>query len=369
MATRGKSTHAVKQAMLERINPEWRVLPWEQALAAARPAVAQALEKVLADEDLGLEDGLLLSTVEGDDVIALVRVADELRRRVNGDAITYVVNRNLNFTNVCIVGCSFCGFGRHADDPGAYFHSTETLVAKAEEAVKLGATEVCIQGGLPRDLDGYYYVNLLRALKARLPGIHIHAYSPMEICYGVEKTRLPLREYLLMLKEAGLNSIPGTAAEILDDRVRRSLSPNKLKVQQWIEVIRTAHSLEHPHHLYHDVRSHRGARALGAPPAAPSRHSERDRRLQRIRAARLHSLSRRAPFPERPRSRRPFAARGPHRPRAFARAAARLHLEYPGFLGEVGIRGLAGLPRSRRQRFWRHADGGKHLQGRRRDLR
>ena len=105
---------------------------------------------------------------------------------------------------------------------------------------------MCIQGGLPKDLDGCYYVQLLRAIKARLPELHIHAYSPMEITYGVEKTRLPLREYLLMLKEAGLGSIPGTAAEILDDEVRRSLSPNKLKVRQWIEVIRTAHSLGIP---------------------------------------------------------------------------------------------------------------------------
>ena len=163
-----------------------------------------------------------------------------------GDKITYVVNRNLNFTNVCIVGCAFCGFSRGPDSPDAYFHSTETLVAKSVEAVELGATEVCIQGGLPKDLDGYYYVELLRAIKARLPELHVHAYSPMEITYGVEKTRLPLREYLLMLKEAGLNSIPGTAAEILDDEVRRSLSPNKLKVRQWIDVIRTAHSLGIP---------------------------------------------------------------------------------------------------------------------------
>jgi len=157
-----------------------------------------------------------------------------------------VVNRNLNFTNVCIVGCAFCGFSRGPDSPDAYFHSTESLIAKSVEAVALGATEVCIQGGLPKDLDGYYYVNLLRAIKARLPELHVHAYSPMEITYGVEKTHLPLREYLLMLKEAGLNSIPGTAAEILDDDVRRSLSPNKLKVWQWIEVIRTAHDLGIP---------------------------------------------------------------------------------------------------------------------------
>jgi FO synthase len=152
----------------------------------------------------------------------------------------------LNFTNICIVGCAFCGFSRGPDSPDAYFHSLDTLVAKSIEAVELGATEVCIQGGLPKDLDGYYYAQLLRAIKKRLPDLHVHAYSPMEIIYGVEKTRLPLREYLLMLKEAGLNSIPGTAAEILDDQVRRSLSPNKLKVRQWIEVIRTAHSLGIP---------------------------------------------------------------------------------------------------------------------------
>jgi FO synthase len=204
------------------------------------------LEKALAGNDLGFEEGFTLATVEGADLLALVKVADELRRREVGERITYVVNRNLNFTNVCIVGCAFCGFSRGPDSPDAYFHSTDALLAKSVEAVERGATEVCIQGGLPKDLNGYYYVELLRAIKARLPELHVHAYSPMEITYGVEKTRLRLREYLLMLKEAGLNSIPGTAAEILDDNVRRSLSPNKLKVRQWIEVIRTAHSLGIP---------------------------------------------------------------------------------------------------------------------------
>ena len=232
--------------MLKANRPEWREISWERALTAASPNVASALEKALAGKDLCLEEGLTLATVEGNDLVALVRVADELRRRVVGDRITYVVNRNLNFTNICIVGCAFCGFSRGADSPEAYFHSTDTLLAKSIEAVGRGATEVCIQGGLPRDLDGYYYVKLLRAIKARLPELHVHAYSPMEITYGVEKTRLPLREYLLMLKEAGLNSIPGTAAEILDDNVRRSLSPNKLKVRQWIDVIRTAHGLGIP---------------------------------------------------------------------------------------------------------------------------
>src|ERR1700733_8311706 len=232
--------------MLKPASLEWREIPWERALRAARPEVSDALEKALAGRDLGMEEGLILAKAEGDDLLALVRVADEIRRRVVGDRITYVVNRNLNFTNVCIVGCAFCGFGRSADAPDAYFHSTDTLVAKSVEAVERGATEVCIQGGLPKDLDGYYYVKLLRAIKARLPELHVHAYSPMEITYGVEKTRLPLREYLQMLKEAGLNSIPGTAAEIIDDNLRRSLRPNKLKLRQLIEIIRTAHGLGIP---------------------------------------------------------------------------------------------------------------------------
>jgi FO synthase len=232
--------------MLTPMNSEWRQIPWDRALTAATPSVAQALEKVIGGNDLGFEEGLMLARVEENDLLALVRVADELRRRAVGDRITYVVNRNLNFTNVCIVGCAFCGFSRGPDSPDAYFHSTDELLAKSMEAVERGATEVCIQGGLPKDLDGYYYAELLRAIKGHLPELHIHAYSPMEITYGVEKTRLPLRQYLLMLKEAGLNSVPGTAAEILDDNVRRSLSPNKLKVRQWIEVIRTVHSLGIP---------------------------------------------------------------------------------------------------------------------------
>jgi len=232
--------------MLNAINHQWRNIPWDRALLSATPPVASALERALAGCDLGFDEGQVLATVEGDNLLALVKVADELRRREVGDRITYVVNRNLNFTNICIVGCAFCGFSRAPDSPDAYFHSIETLLTKSVEAVARGATEVCIQGGLPRDLDGLYYVQLLRAIKARLPQLHLHAYSPMEITYGVDKTHLPLRDYLAMLKDAGLNSIPGTSAEILDDNVRRSLSPNKLKVRQWINVVRTAHSLGIP---------------------------------------------------------------------------------------------------------------------------
>ncbi len=198
--------------MLKAMEPGWREISWEQALNAASLPVARLLEKSLDGRALDFDEGLALTAVEGDDLLALVKVADELRRRTVGDRITYVVNRNLNFTNVCIVGCA----------------------------------EVCIQGGLPKDLQGGYYADLLRAIKTRLPELHIHAYSPMEIVYGTEKTGMALHDYLLMLKEAGLGSIPGTAAEILDDAVRRELSPNKLKVRQWIDVIRAAHGLGIP---------------------------------------------------------------------------------------------------------------------------
>jgi len=232
--------------MLKAMDPRWREISWEQAFKAASPTVADVLERALAGRDLNFDDGLALCGAADDDLLAVVKIANELRRRAVGDQVTYVVNRNMNFTNVCIVGCAFCGFGRGARSPDAYFHATESLVAKAVEAVERGATEVCIQGGLPRDLEGTYYADLLRTIKSRLPNLHLHAYSPMEIVYGVEKTGMNLPEYLRTLKEAGLGTIPGTAAEILDDKVRQLLSPNKLSVRQWIDVIRTAHELGIP---------------------------------------------------------------------------------------------------------------------------
>ena len=227
-------------------NLRWRETTPDQALGASSPTVADILERALAGQDLDESAGLTLANATGDDFVAVVKIADELRRRAVGDRVTYVVNRNLNFTNVCVVGCAFCGFGRGPRSPDAFFHSTESLVAKAVEAVERGASEVCIQGGLPRDLNGAYYADLLRAIKSQLPDLHLHAFSPMEIVHGVEKTGMSLREHLQTLKETGLGSIPGTAAEILDDEVRRLLSPNKLKVSQWIEVIRTAHELGIP---------------------------------------------------------------------------------------------------------------------------
>lgn len=218
----------------------------EKTLSQCALGARTLLEAALEGKELSFEQGLRLAAAEGPELRALVTVADHLRQQTVGEAITYVVNRNINFTNVCFVGCSFCGFARGPQAADAYFHSFEEVVRRAREAWDCGATEVCIQGGLPRDLDGFYYRNLLRAIKRELPGMHVHAFSPMEIDYGVQKTGMTLRDYLEMMKDEGLGSIPGTAAEILDDRIRRQLSPNKLPVARWVKIITTAHELGIP---------------------------------------------------------------------------------------------------------------------------
>ncbi|MCU1243223.1 MAG: fbiC [Candidatus Acidoferrum typicum] len=227
-----------------RADPEDLKLP--ASSSSCSPAVRGCLEASRAGRELTFDQGLLLANAQADDLQALVSFADALRRETVGDPVTYVVNRNINFTNVCFVGCSFCGFGKGPGAPDAYSLSPDDVVRKAREAWETGATEVCIQGGLPRDLDGFFYRDILRAIKQAIPAMHVHAFSPMEISYGVDKTGMPLGEYLQMMKDEGLGSIPGTAAEILDDRVRRELSPNKLPVARWVEIITTAHELGIP---------------------------------------------------------------------------------------------------------------------------
>lgn len=216
------------------------------AVESCPQAVREILHAAASGAELTFEQGLVLAIAEGAALEALIAVADHLRRETVGDAITYVVNRNINFTNVCFVGCSFCGFGRGPGASDAYSLPFEEVVRRAREAWDRGATEVCVQGGLPRDLDGFFYRDLLRAIKHAIPGMHVHAFSPMEIDYGVAKTGMALRDYLQMMKEEGLGSIPGTAAEILDDRVRQELSPNKLPAARWVEIITTAHELGIP---------------------------------------------------------------------------------------------------------------------------
>jgi 7,8-didemethyl-8-hydroxy-5-deazariboflavin synthase CofH subunit len=216
------------------------------AVETCPPEVREILQAVTSGAELTFEQGLLLATAQDPVLEALVAVADQLRQQTIGDAITYVVNRNINFTNVCFVGCSFCGFGRGPGAADAYSLSFEEVVRRAREARERGATEVCVQGGLPRDLDGFFYRDLLRAIKHAIPEMHVHAFSPMEIDYGVTKTGMPLRDYLRMMKDEGLGSIPGTAAEILDDHVRKELSPNKLPAGRWVEIITAAHEMGIP---------------------------------------------------------------------------------------------------------------------------
>jgi FO synthase len=219
-------------------------LEWSSVAQRLTAQVRAALEAVLGRRDAGSlseEQALRLAHAEGDDLLGLLVAADLLRRALVGDVVTYVVNRNINFTNVCFIGCKFCAFSRGPRESDAYNLTLAQVAEKARQAWASGASEVCIQGGLPRDLPPFHYRDILRAVKQAAPDIHTHAFSPMEIVYGVELTGLPLPDYLLMLKEAGLGTLPGTAAEILDDDVRLVLSRNKLSTRQWVEVITTAH--------------------------------------------------------------------------------------------------------------------------------
>jgi FO synthase len=219
-------------------------LEWPDVPPRLSPAVRKALERVLTYQDASVLSRAqcdLLAHAEGTDLLGVLVAANELRKELSGQIVTYVVNRNINFTNVCFVGCKFCAFSRGPREADSYFLTLEQVAKKATEAWQLGAREVCIQGGLPHGLPPFYYRDILRAVKQAVPGMHIHAFSPMEIVYGVELTGMALQDYLSMLRDNGLDTLPGTAAEILDDEVRQVLSRNKLSTEQWVEVIRTAH--------------------------------------------------------------------------------------------------------------------------------
>jgi len=221
-------------------------LEWSDVEPRLSPSIREALDIALTRQEgsaLSKEQSLALANCEGDDLLGLLLAADQLRAELSGNLVTYVVNRNINFTNICFVGCKFCAFSRGPREVDTYFLSPDQVAAKAVEAWDLSATEVCIQGGLPHDLPPFYYRDILRAVKRALPRMHCHAFSPMEIVYGVELTNMPVRDYLQMLRDNGLDTLPGTAAEILDDQVRNILSRNKLSTSQWREVITTAHEL------------------------------------------------------------------------------------------------------------------------------
>ena len=213
----------------------------------ARSEVLAALRRAERDP-AGLSDAeaLALLDADGPELEALAGLADALRRDAVGDDVTYVVDRNINFTNVCYTGCRFCAFAQRRSDADAYTLSVAQVGDRAEEAWQAGATEVCMQGGIHPDLPGTAYFDLAAEVKRRCPGMHVHAFSPMEVMNGASRTGLPVREWLTAAREAGVDSLPGTAAEILDDDVRWVLTKGKLPASAWIEVITTAHQLGIP---------------------------------------------------------------------------------------------------------------------------
>jgi len=215
----------------------------ERLLSRVTPEVARVLDGALEGRELSERDAVLLLGVQGPDLHALLQAADLARANDTGDDVSFVICRNVNFTNVCYVGCSFCGFSRHKEDADAYDHPMETLLAKARDAVARGATEVCIQGGIHPGKDHTHYRDILLAIRRELPELHIHAFSPEEIDFGHRKSGMPLADYLRWLVDAGLGTIPGTAAEILDDEIRRVISPNKLGRDRWVEIVTTAHEI------------------------------------------------------------------------------------------------------------------------------
>lgn len=215
----------------------------ESLLKNSDPFVSEILNKALSDKEISAQEGLRLYSATGTDFHLVGLVADEIRKRRVGDTVTYVVNRNINFTNVCIKQCGFCAFSRDFREEEGYFLPTDEIVRRAKEAHQLGATEVCIQAGLPPDMDGNLYENICREIKKEIPDIHIHGFSPEEVLYGATRSKTTIREYLKRLKESGVNTLPGTAAEILDQKLRDKISPGRISVKDWIEVIKTAHGL------------------------------------------------------------------------------------------------------------------------------
>jgi FO synthase len=186
---------------------------------------------------------MALLECDGPALDQLVRIADDLRRDVVGDDVTYVVNRNINFTNVCYVGCRFCAFAQRERDADAYRLSVEQVADRAEEAWRAGATEVCMQGGIDPKMPATGYADLVRAIKRRVPDMHVHAFSPMEVVTAASKAGVSVRDWLVELRSAGLDTIPGTAAEILDDDVRWVLTKGKLPASAWVDVVSTAHEV------------------------------------------------------------------------------------------------------------------------------
>ncbi|HEX2230138.1 MAG TPA: 5-amino-6-(D-ribitylamino)uracil--L-tyrosine 4-hydroxyphenyl transferase CofH, partial [Candidatus Binatia bacterium] len=215
----------------------------DRLLAAVSPTTGRILDSALSGQEISLDDGTRLFEAEGCDLLAMIAAADYLRTQTVGDVVTYVVNRNINFTNVCVKACGFCAFSRgHLAEEG-YFLPLDEIIRRAKEAEELGATEVCVQAGLAPGMDGWHYVHLCRALREATPALHIHGFSPEEVLYGSTLTKVSVRDYLSALKDAGVGSLPGTSAEVLVDEVRQQISPGRISTEQWIDLVQTAHDV------------------------------------------------------------------------------------------------------------------------------
>ena len=218
----------------------------ESLLKNSDPSISDTLNRALDEKEISVDEATRLFHARGLDFHLVGMVADELRKRRVGDIVTYVVNRNINFTNVCIKQCGFCAFSRDFREEEGYFLPTDEIVRRAKEARTLGATEVCVQAGLPPDMEANTYENICKAIKNQVGDIHIHGFSPEEVLYGATRSNVSIKEYLQRLKDAGVNSLPGTAAEILDQTMRDKISPGRISVNKWIEVIKTAHKIGIP---------------------------------------------------------------------------------------------------------------------------
>ena len=215
----------------------------DSLLREADPQVSHDLERALSGKEVSEGGALAMLGARGLDFHLVGMVADELRRRSVGDTVTYVVNRNINFTNVCIKQCGFCAFSRDFREEEGYYLPLPEIVRRAKEARQMGATEVCIQAGLPPDMEGDTYERICRAIKSEIPDIHIHGFSPEEVLYGATRSGVTVEEFLRRLKEAGVDTLPGTSAEILDQGLRDRISPGRITVKEWTGVIRAAHRL------------------------------------------------------------------------------------------------------------------------------
>jgi len=212
-------------------------------LKYADPIISHILDRAVSEKEISEKDAIELFEADGIDFHLVGMVADILRKRRVGNTVTYVVNRNINFTNVCIKQCGFCAFSRDFREEEGYFLPIDEIQRRAKEAYNLGATEVCVQAGLPPDMESGLYENICKGIKQVVPEIHIHGFSPEEILYGATRSNISPKEYLIRLKEAGVDTIPGTAAEILNQELRDKISPGRINVSEWIDIIKTAHKM------------------------------------------------------------------------------------------------------------------------------